>query len=319
MFSSTQPLVSVVIPAYNAMAYLKAAIESVLNQDYPHIELIVLDDGSTDQTAQILKQYEGVFHFESHDNMGQAATLNKGWKRCKGEIIGYLSADDLLTAEAISLTVKAFLQNPDTILTYGDNLFIDSQSKILGKFIAPAYEYHDFVSHAKCRIGVGSFFLKKAFELAGGWNPNYRVLPDYDFQLRMARLGPFKHLSSILGHIRIHPEAISVNKKSAVNADEYISIMKNELSTSSDSFLLQRKNKILSRSYLFAARAHWDSGRYRRALRYLGKTLRLDPYQLLHLDLYKTALNAVLKIKRYAKFKNNAQDQLEGTNEYKNI
>ncbi|MGH8678564.1 MAG: glycosyltransferase family 2 protein, partial [Burkholderiales bacterium] len=72
------PLVSLVIPAYNHADYLAQAIESVLGQDYPQIELIVLDDGSTDSTRDVLAKYTGKFHWESHQNMGQANTLNKG-------------------------------------------------------------------------------------------------------------------------------------------------------------------------------------------------------------------------------------------------
>ncbi|RME60123.1 glycosyltransferase, partial [Candidatus Parcubacteria bacterium] len=84
-------LVSIVIPAYNAGDFLHEAIDSVLNQTYPNIELIVLDDGSTDHTRDILSSYpKGSFYWESHPNMGQAATLNKGWAMAKGEVLGYL-------------------------------------------------------------------------------------------------------------------------------------------------------------------------------------------------------------------------------------
>ena len=89
MSNDLQPLVSIVIPAYNSMPYLEEAIESVLSQDYPKIELIVLNDGSTDNTREFLEKYKGKFYYDSHTNMGQAATLNKGWKLIRGDIIGY--------------------------------------------------------------------------------------------------------------------------------------------------------------------------------------------------------------------------------------
>ena len=75
------PLVSIVIPAYNHAGYLDEAIGSVLNQDYPRVELLVLNDGSTDGTPAVLEKYGRSFYWETQPNMGQAATLNKGWRR----------------------------------------------------------------------------------------------------------------------------------------------------------------------------------------------------------------------------------------------
>ena len=99
--TSLSPLVSIVIPAYNHDRYLGEAIDSILGQDYPNVELIVLDDGSTDGTRQILESYHSRFYWESHKNMGQANTLNKGWRMSKDDLLGYLSADDVLFSQAI--------------------------------------------------------------------------------------------------------------------------------------------------------------------------------------------------------------------------
>ena len=100
------PLVSIVTPTYNQAEYLAETIESVLAQDYPNIEYIVLDDGSTDSTPEVLNRYSGRVRWERHDNMGQARTLNKGWAMSRGEFIGYLSSDDLLLPDAISKLVE---------------------------------------------------------------------------------------------------------------------------------------------------------------------------------------------------------------------
>jgi glycosyltransferase involved in cell wall biosynthesis len=121
------PKVSIVIPAYNHANYLDAAIQSVLKQDYPNIELIVLDDGSTDNTHQVLESYGNQFYWETQKNMGQANTLNKGWRMAKGDILAYLSADDVLLPQATSDSVKCLLANPRSVLCYGDFELIDSQ------------------------------------------------------------------------------------------------------------------------------------------------------------------------------------------------
>src|ERR1051326_8835441 len=85
--SSTQPLVSVVTPTYNQAAFLRDTIESVLSQDYPAIEFQIIDDGSTDQTPEILREYDGRALIERHENRGQTPTINKGWERAQGEIL----------------------------------------------------------------------------------------------------------------------------------------------------------------------------------------------------------------------------------------
>ena len=107
---SSNPLVSIVIPCYNQGHYLRQAIDSALSQDYPGIELIVLDDGSTDGTQALLASYPDRFYRESHANMGQAGTLNKGWRMSKGEILSYLSADDFLLPGAVRRSVEALVE-----------------------------------------------------------------------------------------------------------------------------------------------------------------------------------------------------------------
>src|SRR5258706_16000562 len=96
MVSNVRPLVSIVVPCYNQADYLEQAIESVLSQDYSEIELIVLDDGSSDDTRAVLAPYAGKFRYESHSNMGQARTLNKGLWISKVVFFCYLTADDFL-------------------------------------------------------------------------------------------------------------------------------------------------------------------------------------------------------------------------------
>src|SRR5882762_7034204 len=118
--SSVGPLVSIVVPCYNQADYLEQAIKSVLSQDYPGIELIVLDDGSTDDTRAVLALYAGKFHYETHANIGQARTLNKGWGMSKGRFLSYLAADDFLLPGAVRTSVEKLIADPKIVLTYCD-------------------------------------------------------------------------------------------------------------------------------------------------------------------------------------------------------
>src|SRR6266853_3642543 len=131
MVRELDPLVSIVVPCYNQADYLEQAIESVLSQDYSEIELIVLDDGSSDDTRAVLAPYAGKFRYETHSNMGQARTLNKGWGMSKGEFLSYLAADDFLLPGAVRTAVEKLVVSPRIVLTYCDFNVIDPKSRVL--------------------------------------------------------------------------------------------------------------------------------------------------------------------------------------------
>lgn len=118
------PLVSIVTPTHNQAKYLAETIESVLSQTYPNIEYIVLDDGSTDNTQEILKKFGGRIRHERHANIGQARTLNKGWSLCKGKYIGYLSSDDLLYPNAVTELVALLEKDHSVVCAFPDSNLI---------------------------------------------------------------------------------------------------------------------------------------------------------------------------------------------------
>ena len=164
------PRVTIVTPAYNQADYLSETIDSVLAQDYPNIEYIVIDDGSTDNTREVLEQYEGRIRWESQANIGQAATLNKGWEMGSGEIFGYLSSDDLLKPHAISESVSFMLKNPEAILVYPDYDLIDATGKFIRRINTLDFDYGNMVLNLVCYPGPGALFWKRFFYIAGGWN-----------------------------------------------------------------------------------------------------------------------------------------------------
>src|SRR5687767_10352197 len=131
------PLVSIVIPSYNHARYLERAIESALAQDYPHVELIVIDDGSTDGSAALLERYRSRCRVEVQENRGQAATMNRGWRMSRGEVLAYLSADDALHHRAAGAAVAALERDPDAVVTYCDFNLIDPHSAVIRRVRAP--------------------------------------------------------------------------------------------------------------------------------------------------------------------------------------
>src|SRR2546422_10203685 len=100
------PLVTVVTPSYNQGRFIRETIESVLSQDYPHIEYMVIDGGSTDETLSILNSYEHRFFWVSEPDRGQAHAINKGWQRAKGDVLAWLNSDDIYLPGAIAKAVE---------------------------------------------------------------------------------------------------------------------------------------------------------------------------------------------------------------------
>src|SRR5688572_11108874 len=118
--SNPLPLVTIITPAYNRASFMDETIQSVLSQDYPHIEYVVLDDGSTDNTLQVLEKYRSRIILESHPNMGETRTVNKGLSMAKGAIVSIVNSDDPLLPGAVRTSVAVLQEHPDALAAYPD-------------------------------------------------------------------------------------------------------------------------------------------------------------------------------------------------------
>ncbi len=292
---SSRPLVSIVIPSYNHATYLDEAIQSVVNQDYPDIELIVMDDGSTDGTHEVLKKYTGRFYCETHTNMGQANTLNKGWQMAKGEILSYLSADDVLLPNAVSKSVGYLQVDRDVVLTYCDFNLIDPKSNVLRRKKAPDFNYRDMVIKLICQPGPGVFFRRQAFESAGLWNSSLRQMPDYEYWLRLALVGRFQRVPEVLALFRVHTESQSFAKSDMSKSEEPPRII-SEFFQRQDvpADLVAARDEALSNAYLVGAHYHFRSGRYPQGYLNFKQAISLYPGNLLARRTLRLILSALL-------------------------
>jgi glycosyltransferase involved in cell wall biosynthesis len=281
--SDELPLVSIVIPAYNHADYLAEAIESVLAQDYPNVELLVFDDGSTDNTREVLKGYAGRFHWETHKNMGQAATLNKGWRMSKGEILGRLSADDLLYPDAVSASVECLQRNPDAVLVYCDFDLIDERSRVLRRVRAPEFSYRDMVVKHVTPPGPGAFFPRSAFEKVGPWDESLARILDYEYWLRLGLYGRFVRIPRVLASFRMHENttALSGRHGDELGSQEYIQVLTDYFdSRTLPPEIVAAKDEAFSNAYIFSARHHLMGKRYGKAAANAWKGLRMYPRNL---------------------------------------
>jgi hypothetical protein len=203
------PLVSIVTPSFNGARFLREAMESVLSQDYPHIEHLVVDGGSSDGTLAILESYDeshgGRLRWISEPDRGQSHALNKGFGMAGGEIVAWLNTDDLLLPGAVSAAVEAFQREPQLGMVYGEGLILNEAGGVRCRF--PYTEPFDLwrLIHIWDSILQQSVFLRKhALDSVGGVNESLHWGLDWDLFIRVAKRFPVRRLDAELGAIREH-------------------------------------------------------------------------------------------------------------------
>lgn len=278
MTDSSLPIVSVVVPAYNHADYLPHALDSLLAQDYPRLEVMVFDDGSTDETPAVLERYTGRLRWERQPNMGQAATLNKGWSLATGELLGYLSADDLLHPRAVGAVAAAFARDPAVVLAYPDYDLIDARGKRLRTVRVPEFDYRTVVSTWVCPPGPGALFRRGPAAAVGFWDTSLRLSPDYAFWLRLGLLGRAERVPQVLAGFRVHEGSQTFGAVPPELSDEYVRVSQEFFASPAlppDVRALERQ--ALSSAHLFAARSHLRSARYATGARRAAEGLGIYP------------------------------------------
>lgn len=201
------PLVSIVTPSYNHSRFLEETLLSIKGQDYPNFEHIVMDGGSTDESQDILRKFEGTYPMQwfSEPDRGQADAISKGFRLANGDILAWLNSDDVFLPGAISRVVGEFQREPDVDLFYGDVLVIDECGQIIQDRVLTRVDQHDFLGLGNCLAQPATFWTRRIYDAVGGVDPQYYYQMDLDFYIRVAAKGQMKHLDAYLAKIRMHP------------------------------------------------------------------------------------------------------------------
>ena len=207
------PLVTVITPTYNRGAFLKETILSVLNQDYPRIEHIILDGNSQDNTKEVVKEFKDKIVWDSHKNRGEQYAVNKGLRMAKGDIIGIINSDDPMLPGAIKEVVKTFSENPKIIGVYSDWIKIDENGKKLEKNILPEYSFLYMLKNYNMTPGPITFYRRDVVKKLKKRDEKFKYVSDFDFVLRAALIGDFKRIPKFLGTFRIHPGAATLKHR----------------------------------------------------------------------------------------------------------
>ncbi len=220
----TTPLVSIVVPTYDRVGFVETTIASLLAQDYPALEVIVLDDGSHDETPALLKRIaeravDGRFRWDRHENVGQAATINRGFELARGELLGYVSSDDYLLPGAISRLVAAAEEHPDADVIYPGYLIVDEADRVIDEIRVLEHTFVDAVRWSLCIPGVGPLMRRRCYERIGGWDPRYRFTADFEWWLRAGN-AKFVRVPEALGAWRSHDGSITAHRPDFANVRE---------------------------------------------------------------------------------------------------
>jgi len=220
-----QPLVTVITPAYNRADYLAEVIDSVLDQDYPRIEYIVIDDGSTDATWDVIQRYSDRIVAVRHENMGETRTVNAGFEMAKGEIVGIVNSDDPLLPGALRAIVGELEADKRIVVVYPDWNMIDGSGELVEHITTREYSYVDMLRTHHCVPGPGAFFRKSLADQLGGRDPQFRFIADFDFWLRAGLVGPFRRIPQTLATFRWHPGGASSAARGRAMALEHIRLV----------------------------------------------------------------------------------------------
>lgn len=204
------PLVSIVTPSFNKGQYIEETIQSVLSQDYPDIEYIVMDGGSTDGTRAILEKYAGKIAWASEADKGQSDAINKGWKMAKGDVIAYLNADDTYTPGAVRAAVTYLSEHPEVGMVYGDGILTDATGHILSTHRAGEFSLRELVYCRDSILQPAVFLRRSVYERIGGIDEALHLAMDLDYWIRTGLQFRVAYIPRPLATAKIYGEAKSV-------------------------------------------------------------------------------------------------------------
>ena len=210
----TSPLVSIITPSFNQSRYLEATIQSVLSQDHPRIEYILVDGGSTDGSLDLIKKYsDRLAWWVSEKDRGQTDAINKGFARATGDILAWINSDDTYEPGAVTTAVKTLQAHPEVGMVYADCNYINEEGRVIGRFPAARTD------RSRLRNGYvhipqqTTFFRSGLWRQLGPLDPSFYFAMDYDLWTRIAAKAPVKYLSGqTWANFRIH-----TNSKTNVN------------------------------------------------------------------------------------------------------
>lgn len=218
---------SIIVPVYNGESYIDETIKSVIkyssNQER---EIIVINDGSTDNTLQILQMYQFEIKIISQANAGEANAVNQGLMSAQGRFSLVVSADDpLISEDLFSEALEVLDADDECVAVYPDWQIIGSRNEVISIKHCPDYSFEELLGEFHCLPGPGTIFRTEDARAIDGRSTEYKYVSDYDFWLRLAVRGKFTHLPKVLAQWRSHDESTSIAQRGVSMALERIKVI----------------------------------------------------------------------------------------------
>jgi glycosyltransferase involved in cell wall biosynthesis len=199
------PLVSILTPSFNQAPYLEETIQSVLSQDHPRLEYMIVDGGSTDGSIEVIKKYEHkLAWWVSEKDQGQTDAINKGFARASGEILAWINSDDTYEPGAVSAAVKYLQEHPNVGMVYGNCNFINEAGRVIGRFNSAQTNYR-LLRQGYAHIPQQTmFFRADLWKQVGPLDPSFYFAMDYDLWTRIAARTEIKYIPQTWANFRLH-------------------------------------------------------------------------------------------------------------------
>ena len=277
-------LVSVVIPAFNAERWIADTLRSVVAQTYPDIEVVVVDDGSTDGTEKVVRSFGRAVRYVRQENAGVSRARNRGFEEARGELIAFLDADDEWLPEKIGTQVQRILARPEVVVSFTDCIYVD-QSTNAEVFRMRCRLEPDLVAGLllhSCIVGNASTVMvrRTAFERVGGFDPAFSQCADWDMWIRLAGLGSVDIVSEPLARYRIIPGSMS--RSSTLLEKDTLGVLEKFFARPEQASRYgPMRDRIYSNQYLILSGTHLHAGHLGASLRCLGLAALRRPAALL--------------------------------------
>ena len=203
-------MISVVMPSYNHVWYLGKSLQSIIDQAGVQTEIIVVDDGSTDGSLDIIKQFEHrLSYWATGPNRGLGPVLAKGMKRTSGEILGWVNSDDYLEPGALSVVETYFHDHPRVDVIYGDMKWVNRAGEVVKNQREVAFDLGSLLWDYNYIPQPSTFWRRGVWDRSGGIDESLRCAMDYDLWLKFLSCGArFKHIPTVLSTVRVYPEQL---------------------------------------------------------------------------------------------------------------
>jgi glycosyltransferase involved in cell wall biosynthesis len=209
---SEWPRISIVTPSYNQGSFIEQTIQSVLDQDYPNLEYIIIDGGSNDQTVEVIRRYEGrLAYWVSEKDGGAADAIRKGFSKATGDIFAYLNSDDIYLSGSLKKVAKT-LSDPAVDVAYGNMYWLNVTGQIISERRLTPFPRLGYLLGGFGLPQPATFWRRDLYMACGGIDPSYHFTFDTDLFFRFAIHGArFEHIKEFLAGFRIHSEQKSSN------------------------------------------------------------------------------------------------------------